>query len=705
MTQALFSSLSVPFRPVLAAGPALPFLGEIVALLAVSVGIAYLCYRVHIVPIAGFLIAGVVIGPHALGLVEDMELVTQLAEIGVILLLFTIGVEFSLEKLARIKRLVLGGGALQVGLTIGAVTGLCLAFGVDWRNAVYTGTLVSLSSTAIVLGLLTERGETDSPSGQNALGILIFQDLAIIVMVLLMPLLGGQGGSTLELLQALGAAVLLIAVVLVLAYYVVPWILERVAKTRRSELFLLAVVAICFGTAWITSLADVSLALGAFLAGLVVSESEYSTQALSEILPLRTVFNAAFFVSVGMLLDLSVVFDQPLLILGAAAAALAIKLVVTSASVLALRYPVRIAVAAGLTLAQIGEFSFVLNVAGSEAGLTPAGLGALGEQVFIAATVLLMLLTPLLVQAAPEAGGMADRLRERVGAPDAGTPDVDADVGGHGVDLEDHVVIVGYGPAGRRLTAVLQQTDIPFVIIDLNPRSIEEAREDGLAAIYGDATRPHVMEVAGLDRAKTLVVAINDRRATRETVQRATMANPTLQVVARADFLDDVAPLHEVGAETVVSGELETAVRLFAEVLRIYRVPGDEIQEHVREVRADDYGLMRAPLDGPHAMTLDGLDEEGLHTRTVTVRADSRAAGQTLDDLHLERDHGLAVLALRRDGHTITDLDGGHQLEAGDQLVLLGSADCFVSCAEAFRPPSSAAREPSPADVSEPETS
>lgn len=675
----------------LLAGVSLPFFAEIVGLLTLSVLIAYLCYRIHIVPIAGFLLTGVLIGPSALGLVEDLEMINYLAEIGVILLLFSIGVEFSLEKLGRIKQIVLWGGAMQVGLTLAVVALVLVAWGVDVRNALFTGGLVALSSTAIVLGLLADRGETNSPTGQNALGILIFQDFAIIGMVLLVPLLGGEGGSTLDLLWALGKALALVAAVLVLARQVVPFILDRMARTRRQELFVLAVVAICFGIAWITSLADVSLALGAFLAGLVVSESPYSAQAFSEVLPLRTVFNAAFFVSVGMLLDLGFVLDHLPLVLGIAGAALAIKALITSGSVLALRYPLRIAVATGLTLAQIGEFSFVLNIAGRDAGLSFAGLGATGEQAFIAATVLLMLLTPLLTVAAPRVGRTLETLfatvrppsEERVQVATDGTP-----AAAHDIDLEDHVIVVGYGPSGQRLAQVLVQTNIPFVVVELNPKLVREAKATHLPVVYGDASRAHILEVAGVHRAKLCVIAINDRSATERIVRQAEYLNPTLEIIARARFLADVDPLHAAGAHVVIPEELETAVRLFATVLRSYRVPSDEIRRHVQEARAHDYELFRDEVDEAHRMVLEGLNEEGLHTRAVAVRRNAPAAGQTLGDLALRRDHGLTVLAIRRGDQTLANPAGDFRLEPGDRLVLIGEAQQFVDCAGLFRDPS-----------------
>jgi len=669
-------------HPVLAAGAVPPFFGDIAALGAVSVGIAYACYRLHLAPIAGFLIAGVIIGPNAFAIVEDLELVNRLAEIGVILLLFTIGIEFSLEKLARIKTLVLGAGSLQVVITVAVVTGLCLALGIDLRSSIFTGLLVSLSSTAIVLGLLADRGETDSPTGQGALGILIFQDLAIIVMVLLMPLIGGQGGSTVDLLLALGKALLIITAVVVLARNIVPPLLDRVAATRRPELFLLTVVAICFTTAWVLGLADVSLALGAFLAGLIVSESPYSTQALSEILPLRTVFNAAFFVSVGMLLDVRVLLDSLPLILGVVATILVLKTLITAGSLLALKMPLRIATGTGLLMAQIGEFSFVLDVAGREAGLSPAGLGEFGQQIFIAATVLLMIGTPFLADLGPKLGRLLERLVGRVYTPPVGP--VDGEVAGHGIGLEDHVIVVGYGPSGRRLVHVLRQTDIPFVIVDLNPQSINEAKAEGLPAVYGDATRPHVLEVVGIDRAKTLVVGINDRNATTQIVRVAAYENPIVQIIARADFVDDIDRLHEAGAEIVIPAELETAVRLFAEVLNSYQVPAEDIRHHAQQVRADDYELMRV-ADTAQPMVLEGFTEQGVHTRVVTVDAGMPAANETLGTIDLRQQYGVTVLTVERDDQTISNPDGDFRLEPGDRLVLLGSSDCFIDCADIFR--------------------
>jgi CPA2 family monovalent cation:H+ antiporter-2 len=530
------------------------------------------------------------------------------------------------------------------------------------------------------LGLFAQRKETDTPTGQLSLAVLIFQDLAIVVMVLLVPILAGQSESGYDILWILGKAVLLILVVIILARRIVPWILEKVAKTRSQELFLLTVVAFCFGTVALSSMANVSLALGAFLAGLVVSESEFSEQALSEILPLRTIFNAVFFVSVGMLLDLSYVIEYPLLLLGIAAFVILLKLVITSAGLLALGYPVRIAAASGLALAQIGEFSFVLERAGRAAGMSPAGTGELGSQIFIAVSVLLMIGTPFMLNAGPKLGELLSRTPlDKLGQDSKGESKESQK------SLEDHVIIVGYGPAGRHLEQVLHETGIPYVIIEMNPDSVEEMRANDIPAIYGDAGRIHILEKAGIDKAKMLVIATNDPSTSPRIIRIARHQNPTLQIIVRTRYLSDVDQLESLGADNVIPEEMETTVRIFSQVLGAYRVPQDEIEDHIKTLRAHDYEILRGSVQEAHLMVLQGLDDEGLHTRAVVVREGAPAAEKTLQELQLRNKYNLTVLAVKRDDKTIGNPAGDFKLHAGDRLVMVGLAERFAECAELFR--------------------
>jgi monovalent cation:H+ antiporter-2, CPA2 family len=584
-----------------------PFLVEGAALLVAAAVIAYICYRIGLVPIIGFLVAGVVIGPYGLGVVANRELVDAVAEIGVILLLFTIGLEFSLERLAKIFRLILGGGSLQVGLASVVTMGVLMALGVDWRSALFTGFLVALSSTAIVLKLFADRGETNTTRGQVALGLLIFQDLAVIVMVLVVPMLGvgaahaaatghgagaGAGGNdALTLVKALATAVALIVVVLVVARRFMPPLLERVARTCSPELFLLTVVAICFGTAFLTSLAGVSVSLGAFLGGLIVSESEFREHAFTEIMPLQILFSATFFVSVGMLLNLGFVMTHFPIVLGAVVVVCLIKVVTSAGAVTALGYDAPTAAAAALALAQVGEFSFVLERAGRDVGLSPAGMGEAGSQAFIAATVLLMVATPFLTSVGSR---IAKKMERRQTIVDAETMVPEPLPEAHAARLQDHVIVAGYGNAARQLVRVLHGSQVPYVITTLSPGGAEEAEAEGLPVIRGDASKQLTLQHAGIQRAKMVVIPDDDpATAHRIAAIARTSSAPGTRIVVRTRYLTEIEPLSKAGVDRVVAEELESIVQLFAEVLRNYQVPPEEIERHEATIRRGGYAALR----------------------------------------------------------------------------------------------------------------
>lgn len=582
--------------PILAAGAAPPFFVEIALLILASAFIAYVCYRLGIVPIVGFLITGVVIGPMALGLVQDPEVVNAAAEVGVLLLLFTIGIEFSLQKLAKIKRLIFVGGGLQVGLTAGITLAALMLFGVSWQAALFTGFLVALSSTAIVLKLLGDSGEIDDPHGQVGLGLLIFQDLAIILMVLLVPPLAGTGGSGLEVGLALAKAGAIVVLVLVLARKVMPIFLEAVARTCSPELFLLTVMGICFGTAYVTSLAGVSLSLGAFLAGIVVSESRFSEHAMGEILPLQILFSATFFVSVGMLLDLRFLVANLPLVLGVGAAILLLKIITTGISVRVLGYPASIAAATGLMLAQVGEFSFVLERTGREAGLFPAGLEGRGSQTFIAVTVLVMIATPAL-------NALGGRIRKRLEQADAPVMEDPDEVVAHGhlPPLKDHAIIAGFGNGARRLVRALRKVDLPFVVITLSPDGALEAEALGIPVLRGDYARQRTLEMAGLSQARTLIIADDNPAIAHRVANVARTLSTNVHIVVRTRFVSEIKPLHAEGVDCVIADELESIVQLFGQMLKDSGAKPDQIEALADEIRGSDYSDLLDPNDRPSA--------------------------------------------------------------------------------------------------------
>lgn len=537
-----------------AAGAAPPFLRDVVVLVAGAAAIAYLCHRLRQAPIIGFLIAGVGLGPYGLGLVDNMMMVESAAEIGVLLLLFGIGIEFSLGKLMAIKRTVLVGGGIQVIGTVAVVTALLSALGVEPRTAIFTGCLVSLSSTAIVLKLLSDRGETGTAHGQVALGVLIFQDLAVLVMVMLLPVLGGQGDRG-DALLAIAKALVLVVVVVVVARRIMPKLLEAVARTCSNEVFLLTVLAICLGTAWLFSLAGVSLSLGAFLAGLLVSESAFSEHALGEVLPLEILFSAVFFVSVGMLLDLSYLMANLGLVLGIVIGVVVLKTVVTAIGALSLGRSLTFAAGAGLMLCQVGEFSFVLQRAGREVGLVPGGLGDGGEQAFIAAAVLLMLMTP-----AGFAIGRRSTLR-------SAEPRMAGESEPVAIVERGHVVIAGYGAQARRLVPVLAAEGYPTVILTLSPEGAREAEAAGLEVVRADYRRHRTLAEANLADARVVVVADDDFGRAESVVKVVRQSAPEVTIVSRARRAAEAEALEVAGADVVIAEETEAAAALSEQVL------------------------------------------------------------------------------------------------------------------------------------------
>lgn len=564
------------FALTLAALDVLPFLPQLALLVAAAATVGYVCQRLRIVPIVGFLLAGALVGPfgplarllpdQSVLAVRDMELVATLADYGVVLLLFTIGLEFSLSRLAAIKGLIFGSGGLQVAGTILVVT-LVLAPFIDWRAAVFTGCLVSLSSTAIVLKLLGDDAQTATPLGQASLGILIFQDLAVVAMVILVPMLApaaaggatGGGADAVSIYWALGKAGLIIGAVLLLARRIVPLLMDFVARTCRGEIFLLSVLAVCALTAWATSAAGVSAALGAFLGGLVVSESKFHHHAYGEIMPLQIVFSAVFFVSVGMLLDLGFLAVNLPLVLGIVLVVIAIKSLVTAGSLLALGRAWPLALGVGLTLGQVGEFGFVLARIGEDAGLAPLGMARRGFQTFISATVILMLVTPLLKS-----------IGARLAARRAAFPPGDGETN-DATDLSGHVVIDGWGPAGRLLAEALRKANVPHIVVTLNPGGAEEAERVGHRVVRGATGRRASLERAGAARAAAVVVADDDADTTRRAVaiarELAAAADQPVRILARIAEHDARDSVRRAGADFVIDSHEASAAPLLREAL------------------------------------------------------------------------------------------------------------------------------------------
>lgn len=654
----------------------LPLLNDIVVIFGLSIGVIGVCHKLRIPAIIGFLLTGVVAGPGGLGLVGATHEVELLAEVGVILLLFVIGMELSLGELLRMRKPVFLGGAAQVALTIVAFEALASLHGQPMGRAVFAGFLVALSSTAVVLKLLAERAEMEAPHGRIVLGILIFQDLVVVPMMLLAPFLAGGGislGPSLLLLAAKVLAVLLgLAVV---SRLVVPRILLLVVRTRSRELFLMTTLALCFSIAQLTSMAGLSLSLGAFLAGLIMSESEYSVSALEGILPFRDVFTSLFFISIGMLLDLGYFASHLGLVTLVSVFILVIKSSLAGVAALILGFPLRVAALAGMALGQIGEFSFVLAGVGLNLGL----LDAPGYQLFLAVAILTMALTPFVMQAAP---AVADRLA--VWLPFLGGALAKDETRDRPEPLRDHLVIVGFGVGGRHLARAARMAGIGYTILELNPDTVRAEAAKGEPIAYGDAAQHAVLEHAGVASARVLAIVISDPAANLRIVEAARKVNPALRIVVRTRFVTEIEPLRDIGATEVIPEEFETSVEIFTRVLGAYLVPRQEIERFTSEVRAEGYGMLRASslLAEPFCDVSGACS--GFEVMSLRVEPKSFLDGKTLEEAELRRTHGLTLVAVVRQGHTQVNPEAGYRLQGGDVAHLFGEHATIIAKAGLF---------------------
>ncbi|HET9530908.1 MAG TPA: cation:proton antiporter [Blastocatellia bacterium] len=658
-------------------------LNDLLVLLLASIPIAFIFSRMGLPVIVGFMITGVVIGPYGFKLIRDVEAVEALAEIGVVLLLFAIGLEFSLRRILEMKRMVFGGGGLQVGLTALAVIGAVLLLDRSVNQAVFFGFLFALSSTALVLKSYMDRAELDSPHGRGGVGILLFQDLCVVPMMLMVPVLSGREGSgPVTIILKLGAALLAVAAIIFTARIVIPRALYHIVRLRSSEVFIIFIVLVSLGTSWITSQFGLSLALGAFIAGLVLSESEYSHQIVADVLPFRDVFNSVFFISIGMLLSVSFLFSHVAAILALVAALVLGKTLIILIVIRLLGNSLRVAAMIGVALAQIGEFSFILAKVGVGEGL----LSGDDYQRFLAAAIISMIATPVLIKAAPRIGYAVQA---------ALSPDSLLEPTMIGFDpkqhkLSGHVVIVGYGLNGRNVSRVLARINIPYVVLELNADTVRDAVERDEPILYGDSTRQEVLHRAELERARVIVLAISDPIATRRTVALARRLNPDIHIIVRTRYMSELPDLYKLGADQVIPEEFETSIEIFSRVLREYGVARNVIQREVEGIRREGYQMLRQPA-GPVIEVSDLAEALGTaSTETMFIQSGSPAIGRTLGELDLRKQTGATVIAAIRAGHSEINPGPGFKFEPDDIIVLLGSPEEIEQAIEQISTPQGA---------------
>jgi CPA2 family monovalent cation:H+ antiporter-2 len=648
-------------------------LRDLFLLVGLAIPIVALAHRVNAPPLVGFVLAGVFVGPAGLGLIAITENIERLAELGVALLLFAVGLELSLSQVRHWAGMVFVGGGIQVGGTIAVVTAAAWALGVPPPTALFYGALAAMSSTAIVTRTYADCAELDTPHGRASVALLIFQDLCVLPLVLLLPLLAGfQGEAALGALSALFRGLVIVALLIFGGRLLAPWVLDRIVLLRDRELFTLCVGFFGIGAALVTHTAGFSLAIGAFLAGLILSESQYGVQALSDVLPFRALFSGIFFTSIGMLLEPSALLASPLLVIGLVAAVLLLKTGLTAAGVLAAGGRTTTALASGLGLAHVGEFAFLLAAVGAPLGLFRDA----DYQLFLSTAVLSMMAAPLLIHGAhPLVAWVDRRRRDRPREEDAAITEAAA----------DHTIVVGYGLAGRYLARVLQAAGLRCLVIEQNPDLVRQAHADAVPVVYGDGTRQAVLEHVRLRRARTVVFAINSPGDERRGVALAREMNPAVRIVVRTRWVRSIDELLALGATDVVVEEFEASLELFARTLESYEIPINRIWRELESVRSEHYGLFRGRSEPD--LRLDALKHLGIHDalELVEVEAGAAAVGEAATTLDLRKRTGAVQIAVVRDGRPIHEHQTETRYRPGDTVVLIGDRTSLTAALSLFR--------------------
>ena len=645
----------------------------VLLLLGASVLVVTACRVANVPPILGYLLVGVVVGPHALDLLPDAEGASKLAEFGVVFLMFSIGLEFSLPRLWSMKRIVFGLGIAQVLVTAIAIGAMAMVFGaVHWRIAVGLGGALAMSSTAILSKLLADRRELDSRHGREVMGVLLFQDLAVVPLLVIIPALVRPVGEFADALALASVrAVVLLTVVLFFGQKLMRAWFTLVARRKSAELFMLNVLLITLGLAWLTEWAGLSLALGAFVAGMLISETEYRYTVDEDIKPFRDVLLGLFFISIGMMLDLGAILSEWPRVLGVLAALLIGKLAVAWTLSRMFGATPGTALRTGLWLCAGGEFGFVLLARGESVGLLAGG----PMQPVLAALVLSLMLAPIVVQ-------LSDRIVLRLVASEWMLRSMQlTQLAAHSMENDKHAILCGYGRTGQHLARFLEHEGVSYMALDLDPERVREAASAGEHVAYGDSTRREMLIAAGLARASVVIVTFADRADALRTLHHVRAAAPGVPVVVRAREQDDAAELFAAGAAEVVPEALESSVLLATHALAFLGVPLHRIVKRLRELREQQYGLLRGFFHGATDVgdRLAEADMPRLHS--VALAEDDYGVGRRLDELDLAQ-IGATVSALRRHGMRGLAPDGEARLLAGDVVVLLGTAAAVTAAEE-----------------------
>ncbi len=644
-------------------------LKDIVIIFALSTFVNFIFTRIKIPALIGYLLTGIIAGPHLLGLISSPENVEVMAEIGVILLMFTIGLEFSLNHLLNIRRIVFLGGFMQLLLTAGVTMLVARVYHFAWNESLFVGFLTALSSTAVVLKLLQERSELTTHYGKTIVGILIFQDIILIPLILITPILGGAGGDVGHtLLVLMLKAIGIIIFIWVGNRWIMPWLLHLIAMTRSQELFLMSILLICLAVAMLTHELGMSLAFGAFLAGLMISDTEYSHNAFGNLIPFKDVFTSFFFVSIGMLLDLGFVYEHPWLVIGTVLIVIFLKTIIAGFTAFSLGHTFLGTVVVGLSLAQVGEFSFIL----ARLGLNSEIISPYHYQLFLSVAITSMALSPLLIQISRPLAGLILKLPLPPFMVNGLFPVKQVDI----PELSGHVVIIGKDSRAINLAAMIKTMELPFTAIVFDPDRARIEMEKGHLVVFGDATNDPVLRQALVHTAEMVIVSVGNQITSMSIIEHIRAMNKHAHIIVRTRHVTDIEELYRLGANQVIPEEFETAIDFFERILGKYLIPRMDIERAIARTREDNYGIFRdkGKVDGYSLLK----DIPEIEIAAVKVGEESLFAGKTIAETALRKTCGVTMVAIRHGDKIIPNPEPSTIIYGTDIVYLLGRPEMIA---------------------------
>ena len=658
----------------------LTILKDVVIIFALSTFVNLVFTKIKVPSIIGYLLTGIIAGPYALALIQSHKEIELMAEIGIILLLFTIGLEFSLNHLLKIRKIVFWGGLLQLSTTSIITMLVVQAFDVSWNIALFIGLITALSSTAVVFKLLQDRSELSSNYGRTVLGILIFQDIVLVPLLLFVPLMGGQSPNfPWQIMMLVLKAILIIGLVYAGNKWLMPRILRLIAHTKSQELFFMSILLVCLSVALLTAEFGMSLAFGAFLAGLMISESEYSHNVFGNIIPFKDTFTSFFFVSIGMLLNLDFVFENYILVIVTVIGVIVLKMMIGMLCAFVLGHTFKGTILVGIALSQVGEFSFIL----AELGLDYQIISSFYFQLFLATAIISMAISPFLIKIASQVADAILKFPLPKFLVDGLFPLREIAI----PDLKNHLVLIGKDSRALNLSIMASHLEIPYISIVFDPAIVRDRQKKGETVLYGDAVNEPILHKAHVEYAKIVVISIGDMIPAMSVTEKVRKINKHAMIFVRTKHVHDIEELYKLGADQVIPEEFETSLNLFERVLRKYLLPRKEINQAIEKIRMDHYGIFRDKgTDTDYSFATDIPD---LDISAVLIQSDSCLANKSIAELNFRQVYGVTVVAIKRNEKVIRHPEPSEVFKKDDIAYVLGKPDQVANVMDTFSPKSS----------------